>query len=74
MVSTDCRPLAPPATSKDPMEQQEHRFLDPYSCKGRERHRGGGQAGAECAGFSSNGDAWPGDKVAGWGCLCPRSP
>lgn len=33
MVSTDCRPLAPPATSKDPTEQQEHRFLDPYSCK-----------------------------------------
>lgn len=42
MVSTDCRPLAPPATSKDPTEQQEHRFLDPYSCKGRERHGGGG--------------------------------
>ncbi|KAF6345703.1 SPOC domain containing 1 [Rhinolophus ferrumequinum] len=33
MVSTDCRPLAPPATSKDPREQQEHHFLDPYSCK-----------------------------------------
>ncbi|XP_019512970.1 PREDICTED: SPOC domain-containing protein 1 isoform X1 [Hipposideros armiger] len=33
MVPIDCSPLALPATSKDPTAQQEHHFLDPYSCK-----------------------------------------
>lgn len=61
MVSTECSPLALPAMSKDPMEQQEdttaqheHHFLDPscHICKGsgegQEGLWGGGQAGAEC--------------------------
>lgn len=61
MVSTDRSPLALPAMSEDPMEQQgdttaqhEHHFLDPGCriCKGsRERQEGlwgGGQAGAGC--------------------------
>lgn len=61
----------------DTTEQHEHHFLDPSCCicMGWGRHKSGaGWWAGRTVGFSSNRDLWPGEKVAGWGCLCPRSP